>query len=297
MNIVDVRQSTWWTEYLKLYGWKFLGLTKGSVIRFKPTFIGTIAKLQRPTQLLDSDLDEIDKLCKENKIAILKLEPNLNQDLDLIVDHEFVKIGSPFLATKTLCINLKNTKEELWSDLDHNARRSINRARETGVTVREVATTEKELRGFYEILSNAGRIKRLYVQSFEEIKRKADALKGSAHLINAYDKNGNLCSSQFYLTFNNNAWSLHGATTKEGKKNNAGYLLLWEACLLFKQMGYNTVDLEGLYDERYPAFTKNWEGFSSYKMKFGGEVITFPETYTKFYSKPFKYLAMLGLSL
>ncbi|MEK7595506.1 MAG: GNAT family N-acetyltransferase [Patescibacteria group bacterium] len=294
---MDVRQSEGWTEYLKMYDWKLLKLTKGSVIRLKPTFLGTIAKLQRPTQLINSDLNEIDNLCKENKVALLKLEPNIDQNINLIKEHAFVKIGCPYLATKTLCINLKKEEKELWNDLAHNARRSIKRSKTAGVKVVEVSTNKPELKKFYGVLRDAGRKKGFYVQSFNELKNKSEAFNHNAHLLNAYDKNGNLCSSQFYLAFNNNAWSLHGATTEEGKKNNAGYLLLWKAILLFKQMGYGSVDLEGLYDERYPRFTKNWDSFSSYKRKFGGEVVTFPETYTKFFSNPFKWLSALGFSI
>lgn len=297
MAISDIRQSDKWTEYLKMYGWELFKLRNGSVVRFKPTIFGTLAKCQRPQELLDSDLSEIDEICKEKNVKFIKLEPNLNQDLSLIKRHDFVKSGCPHLATKTLIIDLKKEQKTLWKELSHNARRSVNRAQVSGVKTKSIQNPEKELDEFYQILLNTSKQKKFYVQSFEEIKRKSEAFKTDSYLMNAYDEDGTLCSSQLYLGFNNNVWSIHGATSEKGKTNNAGYKLLWSVLLHFQQKGYDTIDLEGIEDTRYPSFTKNWEGFSSYKMKFGGEVVTFPETYTKFFSKPYRVFAQVGVSL
>ncbi|OGC50857.1 hypothetical protein A2716_02375 [candidate division WWE3 bacterium RIFCSPHIGHO2_01_FULL_40_23] len=280
-----------------MYGWREARLKNGAVVRFKPTFAGLTAKLQRPKSLMNPDLEELDEMCKEMRVIILKFEPGLDQDLKLIKNHNFIKVGTPNLATKTIFIDLRKDQSSLWSDLSSNARNLVRRAKIEGVKITEEKNLVSGLGGFYKILSRTGRKKKFYVQSFEELKRKCEVFNEDSHLMSAYNSEGDLCASQLYLGFNNNIWGFHAGISEKGEKNRSGYKLLWESYLLFKQKGYEIIDLEGIEDDRYPTFTREWRNFSNYKKKFGGEIVTFPETYTKFFSIPFKLLAKAGLSI
>jgi len=76
-----------------------------------------------------------------------------------------------------------------------------------------------------------------------------------------------------------------GGSTEAARKNKSGYLLMWETMKFLKGEGYEVFDLEGKYDERFPFQTRNWEGFSHFKEKFGGTPIEFPIPMIKFLSK------------
>ena len=54
------------------------------------------------------------------------------------------------------------------------------------------------------------------------------------------------------------------------------------------------MDLDGIYDPRFPSFLAKWGGFSHFKEKFGGEVVTYPVAHVKYYNKLLKYLFKFG---
>jgi len=64
---------------------------------------------------------------------------------------------------------------------------------------------------------------------------------------------------------------------------------MWESILYFKKIAYKYIDLEGVDDERFPSFTKNWGGFTHFKEKFGGTILKLPPPYIKYYSPILKF--------
>ncbi len=75
---------------------------------------------------------------------------------------------------------------------------------------------------------------------------------------------------------------MYAALTKEGRKIGAAYLTLWEAIKFCQKRGLKYLDLEGIYDERYPGSTKNWKGFTAFKLQWGGKIVEYPGSYSKY---------------
>ena len=86
---------------------------------------------------------------------------------------------------------------------------------------------------------------------------------------------------------------MFGGTTELGRHNKTGYELLWQSILYFKKLGYAWLDLEGVYDPRFPKYLNAWGGFSHFKEKFGGVVVEFPMPYIKYLSPVLKLIAKL----
>lgn len=79
------------------------------------------------------------------------------------------------------------------------------------------------------------------------------------------------------LFWKNTAYYWMAASTKQGDKNYAPSLLVWQALKLAKKKGCNIFDFEGIYDERFPSVNKNWLGFTKFKNGFGGKEIYYPQ--------------------
>ena len=72
----------------------------------------------------------------------------------------------------------------------------------------------------------------------------------------------------------NTANYLHSFTTSEGRQSGAHFKMVWEVMKTEKESGMKYFDFEGIYDKRWPQ--KKWIGFTEFKNKFGGKVITYP---------------------
>ena len=66
--------------------------------------------------------------------------------------------------------------------------------------------------------------------------------------------------------------------TKKGKKQFAPTLLVWEALKIAKKRGCTSFDFVGVYDERLPAYSRDWKGFTKFKEGFGGREVWYPIT-------------------
>ncbi len=282
MAIIDIRQSDEWSKYLEFYNWKSEKLTNGSIIRFIP-FLGlSFGKLQRPLPLTEADLTEISAICKKNRAFSLKIFPGLGQDTVLLKKHGYKPDTSTDSPPKTMLIHLRKSQKELWEQLSSTCRYSINRANRYGVKVEILQKPlPEEIEKFHTLIARRGKTKKYYVQSLRDQNHKVKVFGDQAYIVNAYDKNNAILGTKMYLGVGNNIWYFAGGTTDLGQKSKGGYKLLWESILYFKRNGYEVLDLEGLEDTRLPKQTKNWHGYTEFKLKFGGEIVEYPLPYVK----------------
>lgn len=293
-KIIDIRQSEEWGEYLKTLGW-----VKHSIGKFKNFYSlkagpMMIAKMQRPDNLNEDDLVQLDELAAKNRLSFLKVEPALNQSLDSLSGSKYILSSSPLCPPSTIFIDLQQDEDNLRSKLSKTARYSTNRSKREGGTVEVYSTPDiKLLQKIHPILEDTAKLQHFFAPSFKDLQIRQELWQEHCHIALVKNAQGNICGTNFFLGFNGNAWHIHGGTTAEGRKTKLGYLLLWESILYLKSKGYNYLDLEGKDDKRFPSFTKNWGGFSYFKEKFGGMEINFPYPQIKFYSKPLRFLSRI----
>lgn len=280
--LLDLRQSESWAEYLKTVGWRSVRTSNNTNIEFRKFPLGSLVKIQRPKNLNKKELDEIEKICRENKALFTKIEPSLNQKISILKDNNFFKSNFPLLPPSTIFIDLTKPEKELWDSISRSGKYSINRAQRERAKVEFFQKpNDVKLREFSEIAQSTSKKKRFYFEGLKDLKKKVDIFKDQSYLSLVYNEDGDLSGGNFYLGFKKNVWFLHGGTSEIGRKSKDGYELYWKSFLYLKNKGYQTLDLEGKDDGRFPSFTKNWGGFSHFKEKFGGKPIEYPEPHVK----------------
>lgn len=289
---LDIRQSDAWGRYLSLLGWHQLRTTRGTGVVFRKMFFGSVVKVQRPKNVTIEDLQEVEKICRKNKALFIKVDPDFDQDPSVFESAGFEQSYSPLCPPTTIFIDLTKSEAELWRAISHSGKYSINRARREGAYTKfyrnpSVAVLKK----YHEIAVETGKLKHFYTQPFNELLAKVKAFENECIIAVVYDKNDIMVGSKLFLCANGMVLYNTGGTTAKGRHQKSGYLLVWETFKYFKALGYRVMDLEGKDDKRFPLFTKNWEGFSYFKEKFGGEVVEFPIPYIKFLNPVMAFMA------
>ncbi|MBN1162859.1 peptidoglycan bridge formation glycyltransferase FemA/FemB family protein [Patescibacteria group bacterium] len=285
-----IKQSKPWGEYLSELGWKCF-YTKDNVgVYVLKTIFGGLAKVQRPYVLDVKVLDEIEVICKENRAVLVKVEPNLQQNGKLLLERGYKLSPTPLSPSKSMYMDLGKSLDGLWRNLSRSGKYGVNRALREGTTISCFKYPKEEmLQEYCEILKQTERRGKFVSQNSKEIRILTEVFREKAYLFFAYTSKGALAGAKFFLGDEKVITYLNGATSRAGLECKAGYALFWEAVRYFKQNeDYKLMDLEGCYDARYPLFTKNWEGFTEFKMKFGPEVVEFPGAYVKYFSPIFK---------
>ncbi|OGC66407.1 hypothetical protein A3K34_04105 [candidate division WWE3 bacterium RIFOXYC1_FULL_40_10] len=295
--IPDPRQSKKWGDYLAIYGWKMIFTSKDVGILVKPFLLGSLVKIQRCRVLDKSDIEEIEKICLEQKAAFIKIEPSVSQNEQVLLNAGFVVSRFPQTPTKTMYINLQLSEEELWKKISKSGKYAIRRAQREGATV-ETFTYPKEdtIKKAFSVFKNTAQTKKFYMPPLSDYFGRVKAFKESAYMVFVYDGEKELVGAQFFVADKGTGVFVTGGTTSKGRGQNTGYELMWKSILYLKKCGLMYLDLEGLDDPRFPGFTKNWGGFSHFKEKFGGEIVTQQFPYIKYTSATMRLLSKWSLT-
>jgi len=281
----DIRQSEPWIDCLKLYGWQIITTKNNTKMALLKTFMGTFIKIYKPPVLQKEDLLEIESIAKQNRGMFIRIEPNVGQDVSLLLDLNYSTSPTPFNPTKNAYFDLTKNLDELWHSFSEGVRYSINRARREGTTIEKyVNPDETKLKEFFDMHWATAQLKSFGAKPFSDMKYRAGLFGDQAILFMAYDKDHKLCNGKLMLGYKGNVWYTYGGSTPVGRKNKAGYLLQWTVFEELKKMGYKYLDLDGLYDDRFPKRLKDYGGFSHFKERFNPIIVEFPVPYVKYLS-------------
>ena len=284
--MVDIRQTQEYANYLKTLGWTTY--RKAGVNYFvKKIALSGILKIQRPETL---DLETIREIAKLHKVFNIVVEPKTEIDARFLLQNRFKQSKSPFLPTKTLLIDLTKTKESLWKDLNKKTRYSIKKYTNKNTGRGESFEIKKffsppEIEDFRKAWKKNVKTKR-YVPSAKQLKNLAKSFKKHKPLFLAsHNKNAEIVAGAIFTQSSSKiSYYWQAFSGKNGRSSLSGYTLLWHGILWAKSQGCKLMDLEGIYDPRFP--NKSWQGFSHFKKSFGGEEREYPGAFVK-YQLPF----------
>lgn len=289
--IYDLRQSEGWQSFLTKLGWNTTRFSTGFMAAWRKVGFHSIVKIQKPAQLTETDLAEIDELAGKINALFIKIEPYFGQDVTLLQNHGYVYSTFPLTPTKTIYIHLTKSEEELWQNLSKSCKYSINRARREGAKVSFHRYPKDEVvESFYSVLKSTGSRKHFYTPPVKQVLGQIDSFKENALIALVKNEKDAVTGGKLYVISGDRALYISGGTGADGLRDKSGYLLLWDSFMYLKQMGVSVLDLEGKDDPRFPSFTKAWGGFSHFKEKFGGEELEFPYPHVKYYSKVMGYI-------
>ncbi|MFC1622091.1 lipid II:glycine glycyltransferase FemX [Patescibacteria group bacterium] len=287
-----MRQSDFWSKYLGFSGWETIKTKSGVKVRFLKLLGRKLVKIQKCPPLNKTQLQEIEDLCVKNKALFIKIEPGVGQDEKLLLEQEYKESDFPLSPTISLVIDLQKPEKELWEDLSKSAKYSVRRAQREGAKVEHFVNPDNAmLEGIFPLLQETGKRKKFYIQSFKDLVTKRSIFGDKSYLIKVLDKSGDTLGVQICLGMEETVTFTHGGSVGRGRKTKAGYELMWQSILYFKKLGYKWFDLEGVDDDRFPRFTRDWGGFSHFKEKFGGFRVEFPPPYIKYLSPVLKFLS------
>lgn len=283
----DVRQSPQYANYIKAIGWQVEKVGKWNAFIKKFPLIGSLIKIQRIKPPIP--FVEIDTLAKKHRAFQIILELSLSPSSPSQPDsqptthpHNYHRLKSPFIPTKTLILDLKPSEEQIFNSFSKNKRRDIRIAEKNRLAIKEGSPEQ-----FYELKKKFLLKKKILpIGTKKEIFPLCQAFDPeNFRILVAYLPCPSNSSDSSYssaplagllLLFHaKTAYYWQAASTKEGNKLLAPTLLLWEAIKLAKKKGCTKFDFEGIYDDRFPQ-NRSWLGFTHFKSGFGGKELEFP---------------------
>lgn len=262
--MADLRQSEEYANYIKSLGWEVVKTSDGINIFIKKLPIsGSLIKIQRPETI---NLREIEEIAKKYRALFIKIEPGFLLNLE-----GYKQDGWPLLPTKTNVIDLNK------NSIDKDTRYCIRKADESGLTIEESSNVDE----FYEILKASMKIGRWEIPIKNNVLNLFKAFKNAQILL--AKKDGVIVSGALMVFYERTAHFMYAGTNVMGRKMMAAYRVLWECINISKTMGYKYLDLEGVYDERFPNINKKWLGFTKFKEGFGGKAVYYPGSFIKYF--------------
>lgn len=284
MHTIDIRQSDFWSDYLRLYNWTSIKTSNNSILRINDYLFTKRASVQMPHPLKSNDLIEIESICRSNKVLFIKVSPNFAQDIEVLKAHNYKKTTKIELAPNTMTIDLTTGFTTIWENFSSNCRYSIHKSERDGCYTKIIKNPSYlDILNFYKLLTSIGRAKHFVIPSLQDILKKVEVFGDESFLCNIYNKDAELLGSKFFLGFDNAVWGLHSATTTLGQKSTGGYKLLSDCLKYFCENNYKQMDLGGIYDNRLKELTNNWRGYSHFKQEFNGKVTYFSLPYVKWF--------------
>ena len=294
----DVRQTREWGRYLESCGW-VVELVKGINVFIKkvPLTPFSMMKVQRFRGELD--FSDLKRVRMRHRVVYMVVEPvfanstpgETSATLRPLPGRNSVGVRPsrrPYLPTKNIVIDLKKSEKQLWSDLSTNARRILKNGFWTSQNDKG-GQNDKKCHSGKLSLRNASRIEfykawrrssKTWVMGEKRFNKLLDAFGKKASLWVSESK-GELLSGILVLESKDTANYFQTWTSKKGRKLGAHYYLVWQVILSSNKKGLRWFDFEGVLDERWPI--KKWAGFSEFKKKFGGKVLSYPGSFTKWF--------------
>lgn len=296
---LDTRQTDQWGKYLSRIGWtvEYIGKTV-ILIRKIPLINKSVIKIQHPIGPIP--FKKIEELSKKYSALFTLIEPhNFNYSEEDYEKNDYLKTNIHLAHTATLKIDLNQSEEKLLNSFSENARRNIKKAKDNNIVIKKIflkqEPNDNQFKEFYKLLLELVKIKKFYVPTYEEYYKKMTAFKNTSVLIFAYEKGiKNPVAAVWFVYYKNVITYLQTGITNKGYEILANYLLVWEGLKLGRKLKLEVFDFETIYDIRYPKENKKWIGYSEFKKRFHGEIITYPPAWIKFHNKIAKYLYLFS---
>lgn len=273
---MELQQSDPYQQYIKALGWHVVSVD-GTAIFYKyiPLF-GTMAKIQRTARL--PYLPQVIPILKKLHVGILDIEPVVDQHNPTYGSYVsamkkfFRVVDSPYLPTKTICVNITSSEEKIFNSFSSAKRRAVRRAEKNGITIIQ----SHDIGDLIQIKDKAaGMLGSMTTFGIDKLWNIFYPEKRSAILL-AKTQTGEIVGGVLLLFWEGTAYYWIAGATHKGKKLFAPTLLAWESMRIGKRYHCTNFDFVGVWDERKPNQYTAWKGFTKFKEGFGGNPVYYP---------------------
>lgn len=272
----DIRQTPKYAKYLRAIGWNTI--EKRGVYYFlkKIPLAGFVVKIQRPEIV---DLETIKQISQKQRIFQIIIEPKDEMGAKHLKAFGFKRSKNPYLPTKTLVLDLTQSKKGLVSQFKKDARQALKKTKNLKVDEIKI----KDLESFRSVWKKSVSPKR-FIPPLSDLKALKKIFKNDCLLLSCIDTSKQeIVAGAIFLKTKKSAYYWQAFTNKKGRRLLAQYRLVWKGIVWAKERGAKIFDFEGIYDERFP--NKSWRGFSHFKKSFGGHEVKYPGAFTKLLPK------------
>ena len=177
----------------------------------------------------------------------------------------------------TLVLDLTKSETELLAAMKPKARYNIKVAERHGVVIEET----NDFPAFWRLLESTSDRQQFNLHSRSHYEKILELLPGTRLCFARYQDK--IVAAYLMVSFGSTVTYLHGATNPEYRAVMAPYLLQWEEIKKAKRDGARQYDFWGINSftrTGYPTLVRAaWEGFTRFKLGFGGQVIEYPGAY------------------
>ncbi len=268
---MDLRQCPEYARYLSRTGWDVATLRANKqpvFVYLKPLVAGLkFAKVQRYDAL---DLTALERLRRRHRVIYLVLEPAAPIKIEAYRQERYCLSRSAYLPTKTLVLDLGQSKTEIFAAFSKNLKRTLNRPPQA----KAVTADPEEFYYFWR------RHSRLWPMPKESFLKLMDSFGAKGRLY-ASRLNDQLISGVILLQTPTTAYYYQAWTAPLGRAVNAHHHLVWQILQELKIRRIKTFDFDGLDDPRFPR--RSWQGFSRFKRQWGGREIEYPGSFQRWF--------------
>lgn len=184
--------------------------------------------------------------------------------------HPWKASGRHVQPDATRTIDLRAPQEALLAQMHQKGRYNIKVAEKHGVRIER----SDDMSAFYDLLQSTSDRDAFRILPKRHYERFIATLPGSFLLL-AYE-GSTAIAGLIGVTWGDTGFYYYGASSYAHRALMAPYLLQWHAMRHCKDHGCASYDLLGVAPEEAPP-SHPWHGVSSFKEKFGGVVVSYPQ--------------------
>lgn len=252
-----------------------------------------------------NQLGALKGIAKQNNAIFVKLEPNVASKVGdpsahktiakFLTENDCVP-GKPLFTKYTFQLDLTQSEEILFKNLESKTRYNVRLAMKKGVQIFE-NTSEQGMEEYIKILEETTKRQGFYAHSPEYFRKMWQQLGDSGMLkifTAVYDNQ--ILSSWIMFVFNGVLYYPYGASRNIYRDVMANNLLMWEMIRYGKRVGCTSFDMWGSLGPE-PNKSHSWYGFHKFKKGYGGNLVEFVGTYDFVLDFPMYQIFKIGDSI
>lgn len=293
----DIKQTSQWANFFSKTGWKSIKIGKNYLYIRKLPIIGSYMRVIRPT--LPINFDRIEEIACSHRVLIAKIDPKITLDdpksdgiNNLLIRSGFRQDHWTETVTKTLILDLRQSKEKLLKGFRKTTRYNIKLAQKKKIYIKK----SSDLNLFYPLYQATAQKKGFSPLPFDKLAAcfKAFEQNQSARLLLAMSTAGKLLGGCLilYNRSESKAYYYLAASLHYGENTGAMEFLVWQAILLAKKERLRFFDFDGIFDPRFGS-SETWAGTTFFKQGFKGKEVTYLGAYLKAYNPVLRIILYL----
>ena len=213
----------------------------------------------------------------------LSLEPMMADNGSGALREDLALLGGKKVHNRepdlTRILNLSAPAEEILAGVSQSTRSFIRKNQRERLLSFRTSTDTGDIKLFTDMLGHVTNRNKVFFFTYEYFQRQAEILMPAGMLrMEIALKDGQPVAAALFHDYGETSSYTYAASMPEARQTSASALLLWQALLNAKERGMKHLDLFGIAPDDASA-SHPWYGFSSFKKKFGGEIVAYAGTW------------------